>query len=338
MAAPIFDITALRHAYAGKTVLEIPQLSIQPGAVVGLIGPNGSGKSTLLKLLGLIQKPTEGEIRFCGRVVEPFSPEARFSITLVPQEPFLMRRSVFDNVAYGLRLRGDAKNLAERVHEALSLVGLRGEDFVRRPWYALSGGETQRVALAARLALRPRVLLLDEPTASVDSASAQRIKEASVQACRELGTTLVAASHDWQWLLEICDHMVHLFKGRISGSGRETLLFGPWQSLGSGKWGKILPDDRRVPVPEPPSPEAVAVIEAMPLDEADPGPGDADIALAGIVSRLSLEKKTGEVVATVLVGDLPFTVRITPGRYDTGAIFPGNTLHIQYRIDQIRWL
>lgn len=338
MTSPIFDIASLRHAYAGKTVLEIPHFSIQPGAVIGLIGPNGSGKSTLLKLLGLIEKPTAGEIRFCGRTVEPFSPEARFAITLVPQEPFLMKRSIFDNVAYGLRLRGDDKHLADRVHEALALVGLPGEDFVRRPWYALSGGETQRVALAARLALRPKVLLLDEPTASVDAASAQRIKEASVRACREWGTTLVAASHDWPWLLEICDDMVHLFRGKFSGAGRETLLFGPWQALGAGKWGKLTADRQQVVVPAPPSPEAAAVIEAMPVGGAGSDLTGEDIVLTGTVSRLSLEKKTGGVVATLLVGDLPFTVRLAPDQDNARTIFPGNTLCIRYRIDRIRWL
>ena len=151
-----------------------------------------------------------------------------------------MKRSVFNNVAYGLRLRGEGGDVVDRVYEALSLVGLNSEDFARRPWYALSGGETQRVALAARLALKPKVLLLDEPTASVDSASAQLIKEASIRACQDLGTTLIVASHDWQWLYEICDDILHLFRGKISGTGRETIIFSPWQQLEPGKWGKNI--------------------------------------------------------------------------------------------------
>ena len=162
-----------------------------------------------------------------------------------------MKRNVFNNVSYGLKLRGDRKESADRVHEALALVGLSGKDFVRRPWYALSGGEAQRVALAARLALKPKVLLLDEPTASVDAASAQLIKEASLRARRELGTTLIVASHDWQWLYEICDEISHLFNGRIFGTGRETIIFGPWQKLGPGKWGKILSDQQQLLCPPP---------------------------------------------------------------------------------------
>ncbi|MBW2612978.1 MAG: ATP-binding cassette domain-containing protein, partial [Deltaproteobacteria bacterium] len=119
MGPPIFEIDTLKHTYAGKTVLEIEHLEIQPASIVGLIGPNGSGKSTLLKMLGLIEKPTRGEIRFKGRRVAPFSDEARFRITLLPQEPFLMKRNVFRNVAYGLKLRGHGKQLAEDVHRAL---------------------------------------------------------------------------------------------------------------------------------------------------------------------------------------------------------------------------
>ncbi|MBW2181462.1 MAG: ATP-binding cassette domain-containing protein, partial [Deltaproteobacteria bacterium] len=152
MDPPIYNISSLKHSYTDKTVLAIEHLTVQPASIVGLIGPNGSGKSTLLKLLGLIERPTQGRILFNGHLVGPFSNEARFLITLLPQEPFLMKRSVFNNVAYGLKLRGNGKDVVDRVHEALSLVGLPGKDFARRPWYALSGGETQRVALAARLA------------------------------------------------------------------------------------------------------------------------------------------------------------------------------------------
>ena len=216
--------------------------------------------------------------------------------------------------------------------------GLDSKDFARRPWYALSGGETQRVALAARLALKPKVLLLDEPTASVDAASAQLIKEASIRARRELGTTLIVASHDWQWLYEICDSILHLFKGRIFGTGRETIIFGPWQKLGAGKWGKILSDQQQLVLPAPPAPEAAAVIEAMFFSENGSSLAGEDVVLKGTVSRLSLEKKTGHVFATILVGDLPFTLRLTPEQSSERTIFPGKIIHIHYCIDRVRWI
>jgi tungstate transport system ATP-binding protein len=338
LGTPIFEIRSLKHTYAGKTVLDIEHLKVQPASILGLIGPNGSGKSSLLRLLGLTERPSRGEILFNGRRVEPFSDEARFCITLLPQEPFLMRRRVLNNVSYGLKLRGNGKEVVRRVDEALSLVGLSFKEFARRPWYALSGGESQRVALAARLALAPQVLLLDEPTASVDAASAQLIKEASLRARREMGTTLIVASHDWQWLYEICDEIVHLFKGRIFGTGRETIIFGPWQDLGTGKWGKILSDKQQLLVTAPPNPEAAAVIDVLSVSENGSTIAGEEIVLSGTVSRLSLERKTGQLFATILAGDLPFTVGLTFQQGKEHTIFPGKTVFIRYRLDQIKWI
>jgi len=338
MAAPIFEINALKHEYAGKTVLTIERLNIQPASIVGLIGPNGSGKSTLLKLLGLIEKPTQGEIQFNGHPVEPFSEEARFRITLLPQEPFLMKRNVFNNVTYGLKLRGSGGSMLKKAHKALAMVGLEGDEFLRRPWYALSGGEAQRVALAARLALKPKVLLLDEPTASVDAGSAQLIKEAALRARQESGTTLVIASHDLQWLFEICDDVLHLFKGKIFGKGRETVVFGPWHELSAGQWGKVLPDAQLLRVPAPPHPEAPALVELLPMGTTPGAQTGALNVLKGLVSRLSLEKKTGHVFATVLVGGHPFNMRMTPHQKERQTVYPGDTISVLYRIDRVTWI
>jgi len=336
--APTYEISSLTHFYNDNPVLDIRHLEIADSSIVGLVGPNGSGKSTLLRLLGLIERPTRGKIRFNGRSVEPFSDEARFQITLLPQEPLLMKRSVFKNVSYGLKLRGKYKDLGDRVGEALSLVGLSDEVFARRPWYALSGGEIQRVALAARLALKPEVLLLDEPTASVDALSAQLIKEAALRARQEWGTTLVVASHDWQWLYEICDNMLHLFRGKIFGTGRENVVFGPWQELEKGKWGKKLSDNQEIQIPEPPDQDALAVIDAVSVKEDNLEKGPNDITLSGTVSLLSLDKITGLVHATIIVGSHPFTVGLTDQQIQSQAIYPGKTVWVQYRFDDIKWI
>lgn len=338
VAAPIFEINALKHSYAGRTVLEIEHLHVRPASIVGLIGPNGSGKSTLLKLLGLIEQAAQGEIRFNGRLVEPFSEEARFRITLLPQEPFLMKRNVLSNVVYGLKLRGARGSMVKKAHEALAMVGLAGDEFLRRPWYALSGGEAQRVALAARLALKPKVLLLDEPTASVDAGSAQLIKEAALRARQDSGTTLVVASHDLQWLFEVCDDVLHLFKGKILGKGRETLIFGPWHELSAGQWGKVLANAQLLRVPAPPNPEAPAVINLLPAGTEPAAETDDINTLKGIVSRLSLENKTGCVFATVLVGGHPFTLPMAPNQSERKNIYPGDAISVHYRIDQVVWI
>ena len=133
VAQPIYEVRSLKHAYEGRTVLSIQHLTVKKASIVGLSGPNGSGKSTLLRLLGLIEKPVEGEVLYNGRAVEPFSAEARFRISLLPQEPFLMKRRVFGNVSYGIKIRGDVADVTERVYEALSLVGLAQHSGRRGP-------------------------------------------------------------------------------------------------------------------------------------------------------------------------------------------------------------
>jgi tungstate transport system ATP-binding protein len=336
----VYRVQDLKHYYKDQLVLEIEQLAVQANSIVGLIGPNGSGKSTLLRLLGFIEKPVHGQIFFKGKPAQPFSAEVRSKVTLLSQEPYLMRRSVYRNIAHGLRCRGNGENLRVRIYEALSLVGLAAEDFARRPWYALSGGEVQRVALAARLVLRPEALLLDEPTASVDAASAELIKEASLRARGEWGTTLIIASHDWQWLYEVCDDVRHLFRGRIFGSGGENIIFGPWQPHQEGYWSKILPDGQRVVVPAPPTAEAVAILTQLSVTNTicQDTAGRGMIVLSGLISRLTLEKSSGDIVATVLVGNLPITIKLSHTQVQDGRIFPGKQLSIRYDPDSVRWL
>ena len=338
MEEAVYKIRSLKHSYCGQTVLSIDHLTIKPASIVGLVGPNGSGKSTLLRLLGLIEKPAEGEIRFNGRAVEPFSHNARFQITLLPQEPFLMRRSVFRNVAYGLRLRGDSVNAIERVDEALAMVGLSSEKFSRRPWYALSGGEAQRVALAARLVLRPKVLLLDEPTASVDAASAQLIREVSLKAREELNTTVIVASHDRQWLYEVCDEILHMVKGRIFEKGHENILFGPWTKLGPDLWGKKLSDKQYIRIPAPPNDDVAAILDGLSFAGDDETIDDRKFVLRGVVTRFNLERNSGRLFATVLVENQAFTLELTNQQAEERTVFPGKTISICYDPDRIRWI
>jgi tungstate transport system ATP-binding protein len=340
LTAPVFEIHALKHVYADRPVLDIDRLTISGGAITGLVGPNGSGKSTLLRMLGGIERPSEGRILYNDQVISPFCEAARFMITLLPQEPFLMKRSVFNNVSYGLKLRGEKKDLDERVRRALALVGLPAERFASRPWYALSGGETQRVALAARLVLKPKVLLLDEPTASVDAASAQLIKQASFQALQEWGTTIVVASHDLQWLYDVCDDVLHLFRGKTVGTRHETIVLGPWEDLGGGRWAKPLAEDARLIVSVPPHADAVAIVRFALFDNKPQEAGKASIdqSVSGIIRRLSLERRTGQMIATVMAADMAFNVPLTQQQVHNGRLFPGQTLAAGYRIEQITWI
>ena len=233
MSTPLYEIHNLRQSYEkGRPNLDIAELSIDAGCVTGVVGPNGGGKSTLLKVLAFLI-PASGEIIFDGLPAAGREREIRREVTYLLQESYLLKRSVFENVAYGLRLRGAEKRLIDtRVRESLEAVGLAPEEFASRPWYRLSGGEVQRVALAARLALRPKALLLDEPTANVDEASAQLVMEAAVRASREYGAAVIVSTHDTAWLYEIASNVVSLYGGRVAGTGAENIFRGGWHLEG----------------------------------------------------------------------------------------------------------
>jgi len=213
----LYAIKELSQAYNGRTVLNIDYLAIPRRSIIGLTGPNGSGKSTLLRILGFLEDPMRGEVIFEGKPCSSRHNGIRRKVTLLPQEPYLLKRSVHANVAYGLKVRG-RRNTGDRVAQALKLVGLSPERFGQRSWHELSGGEAQRVALAARLILRPEVLLLDEPTANLDAESTKQIKEASLAARRDWGATLVIANHDMNWLQSVCDKILTLSDGLLTGA------------------------------------------------------------------------------------------------------------------------
>ncbi|MEW5771915.1 MAG: ATP-binding cassette domain-containing protein [Thermodesulfobacteriota bacterium] len=213
MSAPLYSLRNVRQSYNGRPALDLDELDIPERSILGLAGHNGSGKSTLLRILAFLEAPAAGTVAYAGRPAGTRDAALRREVTLLTQEPYLLKRSVLGNVAYGLKVRGEAWR--ERAEEALGMVGLAPEAFARRSWRELSGGEAQRVALAARLALRPRVLLLDEPTNNLDRESAARIKDAALAARAAWGATLVVVSHDMPWLSAVADQMVFLADGRI---------------------------------------------------------------------------------------------------------------------------
>lgn len=339
MGETIYQLENITQRYAGKTVLSLPELTLEGPAIVGLIGPNGSGKSTLMRLLGFLEAPASGEVRYRGKAARPFDPAIRFQVTMLPQEPFLMHRTVAANIAYGLKMRGAGGDLIGPIGAALEQVGLDPGEFAKRQWNQLSGGEAQRVALAARLALRPRVLLMDEPTARVDEASSQQIQAAALEARRERDTTLVIASHDWEWLYTICDTVLFLFRGQLIGGAKGNLICGPWETDTRGGHRRRLDGGQIFQVPPPPAPEAVAFLApeavGLSLDEAPP----ADhVPLKGILTRLALEPNHRMVTVTVTVGDHALSARLPVSRIADQQLYPGRTVTLHYAPAAIRWI
>lgn len=216
MSGPLYEVRRLRHWYRkNRVVLDVGHLDIHSCSIIGLYGVNGSGKSTLIKILGGLIRPSEGVVKYDGFRLSDCAGVMRLRVATLPQNPVLLKRSVFRNIAYGLALRNDRHDLENRITQALAMVGLDFQSFAGRAWSDLSGGERQRVALAARLILKPEALLLDEPTANLDVRSGRLVKEAVLRANREWGTTFVIASHDKQWLADVCDSVLHMMDGRL---------------------------------------------------------------------------------------------------------------------------
>lgn len=190
MSANLYEARNLVQRYNGREALNIQYLAIEEGEAVFLTGPNGCGKSTLLRLLAFLERPAEGVLRYAGGA------EGRKEATLLLQDPYLLHMSVFNNVALGLKFRNQTGELRQVFERCMQAAGFDDPwNFADRGPRELSGGERQRVALASRLALRPRVLLLDEPTANVDAASARAIALAVRNSTAE-GMTVVCATHD----------------------------------------------------------------------------------------------------------------------------------------------
>jgi tungstate transport system ATP-binding protein len=213
---PQFRLTSVRKYYGAKITVVFDDLVIWPGRLYLLTGSNGSGKSTLLNILGFLTKPDVGEVDFEGNRVAWRSEELtllRKKVTLLHQTPFLFAGNVFSNVAFGLKVRGVSGNqLRNGVAESLATVGLDG--FEERGIRQLSGGEARRVALARALAVKPEVLLLDEPFANVDTDVANML-EPIIAAQATRGITVIMSTHDPRQVERLNCEVIRLGNGSV---------------------------------------------------------------------------------------------------------------------------
>ncbi|HZJ33813.1 MAG TPA: ABC transporter ATP-binding protein [Vicinamibacterales bacterium] len=203
---------------------------IAPGSLTGLLGPNGCGKTTLLKLLAGVLKPELGSVRLGDREIRTLSPRALAQqIAVVPQETHpAFDFTVMEMVLMGrhphlgaFQLEGPADIAIAR--EAMTATGIT--HLAGRAYMTLSGGEKQRVVIASALAQQPKVLLLDEPTASLDLGYQLEIASLLKQLNRERGVTMVLATHDLNLAASVCDTLVLVREGRVlmQGAAREVL-------------------------------------------------------------------------------------------------------------------
>jgi tungstate transport system ATP-binding protein len=205
--------------------VDVPEFSVTRGEILALIGPSGAGKSTLLRLLGFGQPQTAGEIEYRGtKYGVGHMPEIAVcrSIASVYQRSLPLGRTVFENVAFGLRMRREA-NITRRVPPALREVGL--DTLARAHARTLSGGELQRMALARALVLNTDVLLLDEPTANLDPANTRIIERCISQANAARNATIVLVTHNIFQARRLAHRTALMLDGRIVEAGPTESLF-----------------------------------------------------------------------------------------------------------------
>lgn len=337
----LYEIRDLTHSYGkGPQTLEIDYLRICEGSVTGLVGPNGSGKSTLLRILAFLEPYTGGTLSFQDTDISGNVVDIRKNVTYLLQNSYLLKRSVFENIAYGLRLRNETGGLIQRVHDSLERVGLSPKKFAQRPWYRLSGGEVQRVALAARLALHPKVLLLDEPTANVDESSALLVKDAAVSAWKEWGTTVIVATHDLAWLTEVSTDIISLYRGKIVGHGTENLIHGPW-IMENGSVFRKLPDGQKIHALMTGAEEHNAVVvnpSDITLSLTDAETAHGMNMLSGTVTSITLERATGSALISVQTGDLVLKLRMSVEKMREDKISPASEVTLAFSPEKVRWI
>ncbi len=216
------EIKRLTKRFGEFVALGGIDLSVGERELVALLGPSGSGKTTLLRIIAGLEFPDAGDIRLDGKSAMQRSARERH-IGFVFQHYALFRHmNVFENVAFGLRVRPRRDRPAEeeirrRVERLLDLVKLK--PFANRYPAQLSGGQRQRVALARALAIEPRVLLLDEPFGALDARVRRELRKWLRQLHDELGTTTVFVTHDQEEALELADRVVVMSNGRIEQVG-----------------------------------------------------------------------------------------------------------------------
>ncbi len=326
-----YQLSHIAQSYRGKTVLEIESLTIADRAVVGIAGPNGSGKTTLLKLLACLEKPHQGQLLYQGRSAAKEGARLRREIALVHAEPYLLDRTVFENIAYGLRLRGESDRLGVRVEAALDQVGLVPQRFIRRKPFELSSGEAQRVAIASRLVLEPKVLLLDEPTKSLDLGGTALLAR-TLEAIRGQ-MTLVIASHDRSWIERLSDRMIYLFHGRQSPHRPENFLMAPFREDAQG-WLRFEDSQMRLAIP-PRTPRSVApMVPPDRIELSRERPKQAENRIRVKVVALSCEPLTHRLV---------ITCQGAGGQFNIGALAdqtppqPGESLWLSFASSAIIW-
>lgn len=337
----LYSIRHLAQEMTGRIILDIDHLDLESGGIYGLLGPNGAGKTTLLNLLAFLDRPTRGQLFFRNQPVPFREKEMRLfrrQVVLLDQYPILFTTTVYRNLEFGLRVRKIPRSKRERlIDEALDLVDM--QSFKHAPATTLSGGETQRIALARALVVAPRVFLCDEPTASVDVENQATIISLLQLINREKDITIIFTTHDRQLAATLAHRTLVLNHGRLTRTGCDNIFSCEIKQLSSdriccqlhGQCVLTLPaDGRQWPIGRQRlwiDPAGVTL--RLPDDKQTNSP------ISGRLKQLSME---GNLIrATVDIG-LPLTVALEPSEYKRLNPSIGETFKVEIGMEAVRFL
>lgn len=213
-AEPLLTIRSVAKRFGATEVLRAFSLEVAQGEFLTVLGASGSGKTTLLRLIAGFEQPDAGEIWMAGEQLDRLPPYRRRVNTVFQHYALFPHLSVFENVAYGLRVQKVPRSeIAERVEQALGLVKM--SEFARRAPAQLSGGQQQRIALARALVNRPRLLLLDEPLSALDASLRRQMQMELKSLQREVGISFVFVTHDQEEAMALSDRIALLRAGEL---------------------------------------------------------------------------------------------------------------------------
>src|SRR5690349_15849614 len=298
---PALKLEAIRNHYGHVVVVDGIDLVVDRGEFFTLVGPSGSGKTTLLRLIAGFERPDSGRIELAGRDVTSIPPYQRETNTVFQNYALFPHMSVADNIGYGLRIKGVARQTRDkRVQRALDMVRLAG--LGRRRPNQLSGGQRQRVALARAVVNEPEVLLLDEPLGALDLKLRQEMQIELKQIQQEVGITFVYVTHDQEEALTMSDRIAVMSAGKIEQIGTPVDVYErPASEFVAGFIGisNVLVRDGIRFVIRPEKIRMLAEGEAAPADTTvEPGTVE-EVVYVGMSTRYVVHLDRGEQLVAV---------------------------------------